>query len=269
MDKLFKSVPLYVVLAAMLVLLAGSAFISRIPVHVHTTQPPIGVFLIMGLFVIALTAAILAAAVKFGLPLKQTTVKLVFGFNVLIVVVKFVAAPLSLYISNTSSMGFVAGSPLVSAGNYWWIAVATFMLYGLVLYAIFKMAYRRYSHKEPKHISSRQFLGGLILLALALYMGGSLVGLLLVPVAPVVLYLTSTGPGLPVILILLIAAMMIAAKAFRAAADEARQLRNATLLASLFWLCLSIILLYHILWVVFMTALITIWPFKTFIPNSK
>jgi hypothetical protein len=271
MKKFYKSLPLYVVVAGMLALLAGSAFISSIPANSPGTEPPVGVFLAMGLFAILLTAVILQTALKLGLPLKQSTIGLVFGFNVLIATVKFVVAPLSLYLTN-SSVGFVSGDPLVSTWGYWLIAAATFMLYGLVLFTIFKMTANRLSAKQHKKLPIWKFAGGLSLLALVVYFTGSVFVFLVVatiPFAPLVEYLIATGPGLVLILGLLVVAIMTAVKAFQSAADEAKQLRNATLLASLFWLCLSIILLYHVLWVVFMTALVTIWPFKTFIPNSK
>jgi hypothetical protein len=45
------------------------------------------------------------------------------------------------------------------------------------------------------------------------------------------------------------------------------RLGDATLLAGFFWLGLALILLYHVMWVVFLLTLVSIWPFRTYTPK--
>ncbi|HUD11639.1 MAG TPA: hypothetical protein VMS08_04470, partial [Candidatus Saccharimonadia bacterium] len=89
------------------------------------------------------------------------------------------------------------------------------------------------------------------------------------PVAALGDYVSKLLPTLPLILVALGLGTVFAVMAFKSTSADAKLLRKPTLIASLFWLCLCLVFMYHVLWVVFMTAMVTIWPFKTFVPNTK
>jgi hypothetical protein len=48
---------------------------------------------------------------------------------------------------------------------------------------------------------------------------------------------------------------------------QAVRLGDATLLASFFWLGLAVIVLYHVMWLVFLLTLVSMWPFRTYTPK--
>jgi hypothetical protein len=78
-------------------------------------------------------------------------------------------------------------------------------------------------------------------------------------------YIFSTF-GVAITLALILAAVL-AYRAFDEVEKRAVRLGDATLLASFFWLGLALIVLYHVMWVVFLLTLVSIWPFRTYSPK--
>ena len=78
-------------------------------------------------------------------------------------------------------------------------------------------------------------------------------------------YILSTF-GVAITLALILAAVL-AYRTFDEVEKRAVRLGDATLLASFFWLGLALIFLYHVMWVVFLVALVSIWPFQTYTPK--
>ncbi len=70
-----------------------------------------------------------------------------------------------------------------------------------------------------------------------------------------------------VMLVALISAFTFAYMTFKEVEQTAIEIKDASLLASFFWIGLSLILLYHIMWVVLMITLVNIWPFNTYTPK--
>jgi hypothetical protein len=75
-----------------------------------------------------------------------------------------------------------------------------------------------------------------------------------------------TAFGAAIMLALLLASVL-AYKSFDEVEKRAVRLGDATLLASFFWLGLALIVLYHVMWVVFLLTLVSIWPFRTYTPK--
>ena len=72
------------------------------------------------------------------------------------------------------------------------------------------------------------------------------------------------------IVVALVLALILAWKTFdQAAVRTARgaRLGEATLLAGFFWIGLATITLYHVMWIVFLVTLVSIWPFRTYTPK--
>jgi predicted ATP-dependent Lon-type protease len=64
------------------------------------------------------------------------------------------------------------------------------------------------------------------------------------------------------IAVALIAAIVLCSVAFREATEQAVVLRNVTVLSVFAWVGLAFIAAYHIVWLVFVLTLISIWPLK-------
>jgi cobalamin synthase len=75
-----------------------------------------------------------------------------------------------------------------------------------------------------------------------------------------------TAFGAAIMLALLLASVL-AYKSFDEVEKRAVRLGDATLLASFFWLGLALIVLYHVMWVVFLLTLVSIWPLRTYTPK--
>jgi hypothetical protein len=261
-----------------LVTFALSMLAFAMPNVVHSggnSQPPLVFLAVVGLVVIAGMSLVLWIAMKLGLGLSRSTLFATLAFNVALIIVKFILAPLGLYLTNQASP-FSAQTFLIGINNdsvgFWFAAAGSFVAYALSLWIIYKVASHGLDLAHGKRHHARPWL----LFFAALIVVGVLSTQLYTPLSLVILpayglsdYLSKLQVMLPAIAIALFAAVMLAVSAFKSAAADAKAVGRPALLASLFWLCLCLVLMYHVLWVVFMTALVTIWPFKTFIPNSK
>jgi len=87
---------------------------------------------------------------------------------------------------------------------------------------------------------------------------------------PFLFYLNYISFFALVIGVALVLALVLAWKTFdRVELQSARGARmgDATLLAGFFWIGLATITLYHVMWVVFLLTLVSIWPFRTYTPK--
>ena len=64
------------------------------------------------------------------------------------------------------------------------------------------------------------------------------------------------------IAVALIGAIVMCSVAFREATEQAVILRNVTVLSTFAWIGLAFIAAYHIVWLVFVLTLISLWPLK-------
>ena len=85
------------------------------------------------------------------------------------------------------------------------------------------------------------------------------------PTLSYLFYIFSTF-GAAIALALILAAFL-AYRTFDEVEKRAVRLGDATLLASFFWLGLALIVLYHVMWVVFLLTLVSVWPFRTYTPK--
>jgi hypothetical protein len=252
------------------------AFANTYPQHFVTTTdtPPLALLAIFGLAVIAGMGLILFVLTRLGLELSKSVMLAVFGFNAAIIAVKFVLSPLGLYLSNATSPFVEGGASFGSVisnsqSGFTAAAISSGVAYIVALSLIYFVT--KPSRAKPA-VGNKPKIGwiaiGLVVLALALCWQAIVIPLIFL-VAPLGDYLTKLGPNLAVILVMLGIGATMAIVAFKTAANEVNLLRRPMLIGTLLWLCISLILMYHVLWVVFMTALVTIWPFKTVIPPSS
>jgi hypothetical protein len=123
--------------------------------------------------------------------------------------------------------------------------------------------------RTPTFIRGRSVVVGIVFLTLLLVATGGAILLALLPLAGGLTYLEfvfSSGLSL-MIGVVLACATAFATLAFRATADRARLVGDATVFMSFFWVGLYFLALYHVLWVVYVLVLTSIWPLKVVTPK--
>lgn len=81
------------------------------------------------------------------------------------------------------------------------------------------------------------------------------------------LTLTVATGGLAILVALL--ALATGAWSFGEAARTSVSVRDTAIVTAVAWLALSLLLVYHVVWVVFMSVLVSLWPLKTVAPSGK
>src|SRR5919107_2503043 len=257
--------------------LAGSAVMVMVPrLFMGPLGPEFRIFLVAGVAAIVLTAGFFGYVYRLGIGFGRTVLVLAAGYNALIAAVKFGLAPAALYQANREQ----AFEASVSDPNSLWfflgIGSGVLLLYLLVfgvMYRVFRRRYRRRSlstETSPEQglrwsgktlviaiVACVAFLASFVWVMPTFYIG--------LPTLSYLVYTFSTF-GVAITLALILAAFL-AYRAFDEVEKRAVRLGDATLLASFFWLGLAVIVLYHVMWVVFLLTLASIWPFRTYTPK--
>jgi len=236
------------------------------------TAPPLAVLFAGGLAVgiISLIALYLVLAKDLNLPVTVIVYTLV--FNALIVFVKFVIAPNSVYEVNArvsfeafatiaDPIGAIAGSALVLilyATAYW-------LIYRLVAGQFLRATQGKRRLPSKKLVLG--LLGGMILVVMVT--GGIVLIFPLIGAQSGFDYLrfvfTSTASLLIAISLAFTAGL--AGMAFKTTGERAAALGDTALLISFFWVGLAFLALYHALWVVYILVLTSIWPLRVIVPK--
>jgi hypothetical protein len=257
--------------------LAGSAVMVAVPgLFAGPVRPEFTVFLIAGMAAIVLTAGLFGYIYRLGLGFGRTVLVMAAGYNALIAAVKLGLAPAALYQANREQAFDTAFGDPNDLWFYLGVGSGVLLLYLLVfrvMYSVFRRRFRRRS--LPSELSPEQsgrwsnraiVIGAVAIVAFAAsflwIMPVVYVGL---PTFSYLFYIFSTF-GAAITLALILAAFL-AYKSFDEVEKQAVRLGDATLLASFFWLGLALILLYHVMWVVFLLTLVSIWPFRTYTPK--
>ena len=266
--------------------LAGSAVVATIPrFFVGPARPDFTVFLVAGVTVILLTAGLFALIDRLGMGFGKTVLVLAAGYNAMIASVKLGLAPAALYQANREQS---FDDSMVDPNSLWFylgVGSAVLLLYLLVFWVMYRVFRRRleYRARETESPPGRRdrWLGRMmfargrraVLVALVVATVALLASFLWVmpvvfvglPTLSYLAYIFSTF-GAAITLALILAAIL-AYKSFDEVERRAARLGDATLLAGFFWLGLALILLYHVMWVVFLLTLVSIWPFRTYTPK--
>jgi hypothetical protein len=256
-------------------LLAG-ILVSLLPLDAKnggTTQPPLQLLFLMALAVGLVTLTAVYLVVRGELHLPASVALMALTFEGLVVGVKFVAGPAALYEANKKS-SFQQFFPLSEGAGAVTGASLVFALYAGVLLLVYRHARRRtgmFTKAARRLRASRPVM-------VALLVGGVLfattVGTgLLVAVAVVgdggFGYISDvfTGSAALLVAVVLAIATAVATKAFRDVADRAVVLRDTSVLVAFFWASLAFLALYHVLWVVYILVLTSVWPLKVVTPK--
>ena len=260
--------------------LAGSALVVTIPqLFTGPERPHFTLFLAAGVAVILLTAGLFAYIDRLGMGFGKTVLVLAAGYNALIAAVKFGLAPPAMYAANRERSFDASLSDPNSLWFYLGVGSGVLLLYLLVfgvMYRVFERRFRRRAGEigaPPVRRSWRAGRRRAVLVVLVVASVALLASFLWVmPVVfvglPTLSYLTyifsTFGAAIALALIL---AAVLAYRTFARVEERAIHLKDATLLASFFWLGLALILLYHAMWAVFLLTLVSIWPFRTYTPK--
>jgi hypothetical protein len=249
-------------------------FVAPHTVSTDGDVPPVGMLLVAAVVVGTICATLLFWGLRAdqGLPLKVAVYAV--AFNVLVIVVKLALAPHGFYEVNQqrdidATFGTIDESfmAFIAAG-------CIFVLYGAV-YVVLYRAYRsQIEHLDaddplPRFITGKRAAIGVIVLTVLLVASGGALLLVLLPLAGGLEYLDfvfSSGLSL-MIAVLLACATAFAALTFKSAAARARLVGDASLYMSFFWVGLYFLALYHVLWVVYILVLTSMWPLKVVTPK--
>ena len=227
-------------------------------------QPGVITYLGVGLAVVMLTAVLLFAGLREVLPRSGVFAAAFLSYNALLITVKFVVAPVSLYRiagdqglsvlgSDAGGFGYI-GFPLVTA--------MTAAAYGTAFFLL--SLYYRSRLRTHLGIPVR-FETGFVGLYLAMFLLGVAAAISLGWLAGLD-YLVALLYASALALLLafaLVGALVLCGVAFNEATVQAALLRNVTLFSSFTWIGLAFIAAYHVLWLVFVLVIITIWPLKS------
>jgi len=259
-------------------LVAGVLSFGVVTLLPHTVSGGGAVPPIRMLFETAVIVSVICAAALFwgirsdlGLPAKVAVYAVL--FNTLVIVVKLTLGPHGFYevnqIQNLES-GFEIDDGLAAVSA----AAAIFVLYAGVYVVLYKFFRSRIEHLAaedpiPRIPGGRGLVIGIVVLVLLGVGSGGAILILLLPLFGGLDYLDfvfSSGVSLLVALSLA-GATALAALAFDASSRRAHALGDATMYMSFFWVGLYFLALYHVLWVVYVLVLTSIWPLKVVTPK--
>jgi len=235
-------------------------------------SPPVGVLVSTGALIAAVTMVAFWFAIRQDLGLPTRTAMFAAGYMTLVVVVKFVLAPAGVYqVAGRVTLEDVVpiNRPVGAA-----LAAAVVLLLYLGAYALIYLPFRRRVVAADPAKRRRVLVAGVALPAIAAVLvlagtGGAFLVLPLLFLAGGAQYLGFVFSSSIALLILLalLAACALCAVAFQSAADRAQLVGDASILVSFFWLGLFFLVLYHVLWVVYVLVLFSLWPLKVVVPK--
>jgi hypothetical protein len=229
--------------------------------------PPLAALALIGTVIAGVTTAALHLTVRRDLRMpSRVATSLAFAFA-LIVLVKFVLGPLGLYeINAVKALDDYLGSVADPVGAAITAAVV-FVLYALGYWIIHRIVGGPVRLRSPIRVRPRTLVLGSVLLGLIAVSGAWLIALLLLAAPGQYLeFVFSSGAGVLMMVALVVAATLIGF-AFRTVGREPPTVADVGAVVSLFWLGLGFLALYHVLWIVYVLVLGSIWPLRTVTPK--
>jgi hypothetical protein len=242
----------------------------------HASRPDVQRMLVAAILVAAVTTLAMFAIITLEVRLPVSVAALCVVFNALVVGVKFVIGPNAVYAANAEHV-FETEASLNETFGAWLTAVFVFVLYAAALYLIYRVvranaglelagsAASRLGHRRPvltAFLVIAAVLGGLSLAGL-----GLVLALLGFGTGFDYLGYVFGSAGALVTAVLLALAATAAGVAFGQAGRVAKAAQDVGVLVSLFWVCLIFLAVYHVLWVVYVLLLTSLWPLKVVTPK--
>ena len=229
--------------------------------HPDSASPGLISFVGVGLVVLALTMLLLLVGLRALLPKTAVFVAAALGYNGLLIAVKFGFGPAALYSANLNGPGFqYLTNPLAYPG----LAAITAVVYGMgffLLYVIFRSGLqRRLGVSVAFERRLVQLFVGMFVLGVVGWV--TVTGLLgFLEYSSSVFFVSTFGL---LIGIALVGAVILCSYAFKEAADQSLMLRNVSVLGTFAWIGLAFIAAYHILWLVFLLTVVSLWPLRAY-----
>jgi hypothetical protein len=115
----------------------------------------------------------------------------------------------------------------------------------------------------PDGPSAKPLIGLVIVGAL----GSVLTGFLFTSAPTQYLSFALTGLEAGALTVALFVATMLVGFAFRDASARARALGKSSMYVTVAWVAIAFVLVFHVLWIVFLLAVVAIWPLRTVTPK--
>ena len=237
--------------------------------------PPLADLVTAGALIAALTTGAIFLVLRFDLGLPLLAVLFAVGFNLLIVLVKFVWGPAGLYEVNIEvgrNLSSDLGDPFMAAFG----ATLVLALYLAAYFVVYRFTKSRLERnlgvaKEPRYVGAKWILLPILGIVFLMATGGGLV-ILLIPLffgaggIEYVQFVFSSAYALA-IAVALVGATSLAALAFGEVSARARLIGDVSLLIAFFWVGLAFLVVYHVVWVIYIVALTALWPLRVVVPK--
>ena len=231
------------------------------------TTPPIGILLAVGLLVSIVTTGLLYVGLRFDLKLPVKAVAYAVAYNVIIVLVKFVLGPAALYEVN-QERAWESLWPIDEPVGAALAAGLVLLLYAIGLRLTYVFVRRRWLVSVPARPDRVRRASAALVFGVGI--GVLVLGLPLLFAADAGLrylgFVFSSAYAL-LIGVALTGAVSLAAQAFRYAEDRQALVAATATAATLFWAGLAFLAMYHVLWVVYLLVLSSIWPLRVVVPK--
>jgi hypothetical protein len=239
---------------------AGLLIVVTISGSRDEALPPVETFAAAGIVVALVAAVAVAMACRAARASSRVAIAMAAGF-VAIAIAKFGIGTRAFYIGNQrETIEIVGGQRDVAIA----IAVGVCVLYAVALWLLAAVI----EHLVTGDARAVRVPVGAAIGVLVLGGAGAGFAMFIAGGAPV-LYLGFAFESAGGILIMLsvVFAITVISAAFTSSARRVKAGGDVSLYSSLFWVALAFIVLFHVLWIVFMLALIAIWPLRTVTPK--
>ncbi len=233
------------------------------------STPPVRMMLLVALLVAAATTGALFLTLRRDLGLPARTAIYAVAFNALIVLVKFVLGPMGLYEVN-QRRALTGFTPVSDPAGAFFAAALVFLLYLAGLTIIYRLVGRRLRGPTVSNRAARRIVFASLLAALLIAAsGGAILAIGLAVFGSGLEYLDFVfTSGVSFLIALALAgAASLAVMMFGSVAERERLVGNASLLATVFLIALAFLALFHVLWVVYILVITSIWPLKVIVPK--
>jgi len=222
------------------------------------TVPPTSTFAAAGIAISVVAIVTVAVAAHAAGTTWRAAIALGGGFAA-IAIAKFGMGPTALYQANRAHPIEDVGG-LTSGGMVVLIAIIVGVLY---LAAIWLLAVV-FRPAQPPDGPSGKVVVGLIALAVAATIATSI---FVSTAASQYVTFAMTGLEASGIALALFVAAGLVGVAFRATAVRAKALGQASMYITVLWVAIAFLLVFQVLWIVFLLAIVAIWPFKSVTPK--
>lgn len=242
-----------------LVLLGSLAivFIPRAWYAPAPTSPPVGLVLGVGVGVTAISSAAVYGVLAFRKRFWPRVVILTVVYGAVIALVLFALWPETLH---DFTLNEALTRDQLSSGLVF-TAISSFLLYAVATLVIYRSSTKRVQRVLGRIPAPALLTGLFLFLGSATILAVLLVSAVIAAGAPFTMIGAGGLFGLAIV-VGLVASIILELAAFRAAEKQVVSIRNASVLAGLFWVALAILAGYHIAWVIYVLWLTSTWPLK-------